>query len=481
MTQNSLTPVEKTAPDITIARTLSAADKARDPYFHVPFEVPEGATRIAIELRYPKSEVSVIDLGLGDSELAPFPSEGGLRGWSGGARSEIFVGVDAATPGYVAGPIQAGTWQVILGLYRMPETPVPVEIDIRFSFDPRTPAAARPPAPTVRKEPGWYKGDLQCHTFHSDAKGAPEHLHATARREGLDFLAVTDHNTMTAHAAYFDAANSHELIFVPAYEFTTEFGHANVFGPAKVFDFRVRSNDDAVEMVRRIRESGALFSPNHDKPVIPFQYDVPQIDCMEVWQGHWLSGNWISLARYQERLVRGERVTAIGASDFHQPGAEPEGNPFTLARPCTYLWLEDLSVPAVLDALRAGRSFVTDAPDGPMLTISAGEAMLGGKVPPGPMSVRVETRGAVGDMVCLIDATGVVATRVIDADPFTATLDLDTPQTFVRAEIIAKASHEAIVSDLIGYLGDKRPGHSHWDDGSDHPIRRALTSPIYIG
>src|SRR5690606_41326114 len=75
--------------------------------------------------------------------------------------------------------------------------------------------------------PIWYEGDLQCHTFHSDGQGSPEQLHATARREGLDFLAVTEHNTLTSHPAYFAGASSQDLIFIPAYEFTRSEEHTS--------------------------------------------------------------------------------------------------------------------------------------------------------------------------------------------------------------------------------------------------------------
>ena len=455
------------------------ADKAQSPYQLVPFEVPEGTTRLEVRYGYTQSESCVIDLGVGDPSLTDFPSEQGLRGWSGGARDWFFIGLDAATPGYEAGPIPAGTWHVILGLYRVPPEGVSVEIEVRFSGDARTLRTTHP-APYVRRVgAGWYRGDLQAHTFHSDAKGAPEYLHATARREGLDFLAVTDHNTTTQQAAYFDAASSPELVFVPAYEFTTEFGHANVFGATRVFDFRVRNGDDVVGMIERIRASGALFSVNHDKPTIPWQYPVPEIDCMEVWQAPWLAGNHISLAKYQARLAEGRRITAIGGSDFHQPAVEPPGNLLTLARPCTFLWIEELSVPAILEALRKGRSFVTESPDGPGLVMRHGEAGHGEEVA-WDGAVEVTATGAAGDRLELWDATGSVAVREIDSDDWSSRIEIADPQGFVRAEIVAKASRRRIVEEMLAFLGDRIHGHVEYDDAVDHPVRRALTSPIYL-
>jgi hypothetical protein len=65
-----------------------------------------------------------------------------------------------------------------------------------------------------------YKGDLHCHTFHSDADGSPETLHAQERQAGLDFLAVADHNTITQRQ-YFYPASSPDLVFVRGIEVST--------------------------------------------------------------------------------------------------------------------------------------------------------------------------------------------------------------------------------------------------------------------
>ncbi|MEK1869801.1 MAG: hypothetical protein AAAB14_21080 [Ensifer adhaerens] len=42
---------------------ITRKHQAADPYFYLPFEVPEGVTRIDATLSYPKSEACIIDLG----------------------------------------------------------------------------------------------------------------------------------------------------------------------------------------------------------------------------------------------------------------------------------------------------------------------------------------------------------------------------------------------------------------------------------
>src|SRR5690606_3908502 len=121
----------------TITTRIRRADQARNPYFYIPFAVPAGTTRIDVTLAYAKAEDCIIDLGAFDPRDAGYPTTDGFRGWSGGARERFFIATDDATPGYVHGPIEAGEWNVILGLYKVPENGVEVSVDIALDAAPR--------------------------------------------------------------------------------------------------------------------------------------------------------------------------------------------------------------------------------------------------------------------------------------------------------------------------------------------------------
>lgn len=460
---------------------LTPADQARDPYYYIPFDVPEGTTRIDVRMAYPHADDCVVDLGCFDSRMTDYPAPpASFRGWSGGARDRFFIATDDATPGYVHGPIPAGRWQVILGLYKIP--PQGADVQVSIGLDAAARALAPPPARTfpVRKGPGWYKGDLHCHTFHSDARGAPEVLHAAATQAGLDFLAVADHNT-TTQRRYFHPQSSPDLVFVRGMEVTTAVGHANVYGVDDWIDFRMRRPSDAHVLERLVHERGGLLSVNHDKPTIPWDYELPRIDCMEVWQSTWLAWNWVSLGRYQQRLAAGLRISAIGGSDFHQPEAlQPEG-PLVLARPTTVLWLEALSEDNVLAAMKAGRGYVTESPSGPHLEITLNGQPMGSTVRR-PITADAVVRGARGDTLAWIDAGGVFAEREIDADDWRCDFGLiDSPARFVRAEIVARASRERLVQEFRAEFPD---GTLPWGltdhDLATQPIRRAISNPIYV-
>ncbi|OCP02704.1 MULTISPECIES: CehA/McbA family metallohydrolase [unclassified Ensifer] len=461
----------------TFTVRISRKDQAENPYFYVPFDVPEGVTRIDVTLSYPKSEQCIIDLGVLDPRAIDYPTDQGFRGWSGGARDRFFVATDDATPGYIHGEIRFGRWKVMLGLYKIPEGGVEALVTVDYDRSPREVAPQPARQFPVRMGAGWYRGDLHCHTFHSDAAGSPELLHAAARQAGLDFLAVADHNTITQRR-YFHPHSSAELVFVRATEITTAVGHANVFGVDDWIDFRMTKPEHAHTLARLVHERGGLLSINHDKPTIPWDYDLPEIDCMEVWQSHWLAWNWVSLERYQQRLASGLKISAIGGSDFHQPARlMPEG-PLVLARPTTVLYMEELSEEATLGAMRAGRGYVTEGPTGPHLELTANGAPMGATIT-GPVTAEALVRGAKGDTLVWLDASGIVGEQTIEADDWTGRY-AGSPTLFLRAEIVAVENRKVIIETFREALpGKALPWQLSENDLSSRIIRRAISNPAY--
>lgn len=461
-------------------RHITRADQAENPYFYIPVEVPAGTTRIDVSLAYPKADDCIIDLGMFDPRMTAFPTREGFRGWSGGARDSFFIATDDATPGYVHGTIQPGTWHVILGLYKVPEAGCDVSVEVALDAAPRALVPQPERSFPVRPGAGWYRGDLHCHTFHSDARGAPELLHASAQQAGLDFLAVADHNTITQRR-YFHPASSPDLVFVRGMEITTAIGHANVFGLDDWVDFRMTRPSDPHRIAAVVHARGGLLSINHDKPTIPWDHELPQIDCMEVWQSHWLAWNWVSLDRYQQRLAHGLRISAIGGSDYHQPAQVESEGPFGLARPTTVLWLEELSEDAVLEAMREGRGFITESPTGPHLSLTLDGAPMGASIAPtGAMKARISVKGAVGDKVVLLDASGPLIEIPINAEAFEAEHRFTTLDKFLRAEVVAVANRDALVQEFRTACNGALP----WDLSDEiiaaQPLRRALSNPIYV-
>lgn len=94
---------------ITHTGTFSLDERIASPWHYLPVEVPAGTAALRVTLSYPRDSGAVLDLGC----FAP----SGFCGWSGGARDSFVVSELGATPGYLAGPVTPGLWQVVIGLH----------------------------------------------------------------------------------------------------------------------------------------------------------------------------------------------------------------------------------------------------------------------------------------------------------------------------------------------------------------------------
>lgn len=88
-------------------------------FVHLPVEVPAGVREIAVSYGYDKPPVPAgtpgnsCDIGIFDERGTDLGGPG-FRGWSGGFRTEFSLARDTATPGYLPGPINPGTWHLAL-------------------------------------------------------------------------------------------------------------------------------------------------------------------------------------------------------------------------------------------------------------------------------------------------------------------------------------------------------------------------------
>jgi hypothetical protein len=388
----------------------SLPDRFASVWQYLPVDVPPGATGLRAELEFDRT-AATLDLGC----IGP----AGFRGWSGGARRSFVITKAQATPGYLPGELEPGTWQVMIGLYRMPVDGIEYRVTAEVTGagaglapEPRPgpvpPLTQRPPHRDLPAAAGhrWLAGDLHTHTVHSDGAMTVSELARFAVGQGLDFIAITDHNTISHHAELPAAAQAHQIILVPGQEVTTIAGHASAFGDLGWIDFR-RTADSWLEATER---HGGLLSINH--PIgghvswtIPMARRPPLI---EVWHWSWLDPRWTSSLAWW--LAWDPAAIPVGGSDWHRPGSDaPPGSPTT--------WIETAAAEpeALLDGLRAGRTAISATRDGPVLLRVDGELVAAdaeGTILAGPDGPFALIRGALvrfpGAAGChrLIDVTG---------------------------------------------------------------------------
>jgi hypothetical protein len=336
-----------------------------------------------------KASGSIVDLGMFDPRGHEFLEMSGFRGWSGGKRSEATLTATEATPGYLPGPIQPGTWQVLLGLYQIAPQGCTVQVTVELDaeetqetlydvqsvqvpsrFDrQRHSSLSHTPVSDER----WYCGDLHCHTHHSDADADVETLVTVARAQGLDFVALTEHNTVSHLADLQRYDGPEDPLLIPGIEITTYRGHANVWGIRTPQEFRIRTQEELWQVRERVRAQGLLFSINHPKDGgPPWEYrSAVNADAVEGWQAPWWFGNYQSLAFWDDLLRQGKRPTLVGGSDKHQGPFHGKLSGYELGTPTTWVYARVRSEQAILEGIRAGHVCLSRNPGGVRLFYTA--------------------------------------------------------------------------------------------------------------
>lgn len=378
---------ERERPALVLRGELGGANNHT--YRSVPFTVPAGTSRITVRFSYSghDEEHTTIDLGV----LGPdgFRGQDGFRGWTGGSKQLFTVSATDATPSFLPGPIRPGRWALLLGIPNIrahSHARYRAEIWFNRAEDPAwEPAVLNPP---LRRGTRWYRGDLHMHTAHSDGSCAsqsgqrvPCPLFLTVEEavdRGLDFIALSDHNAISQAndirelQGYFD-----RLLLMPARELTTFQGHANLFGTTAPVDFRVGSAGvpDWNALLRRAGPLHGLVSINH--PVRPNDetcmgcgwtpkgtVDLHGVQAVEVVNGLDALRPDSGIPFWERLLDQGHRLTGIGGSDNHDAAWKlpplPAGLPpsIPIGTPTTVVHAQELSMPAILAAIRAGHVFI---------------------------------------------------------------------------------------------------------------------------
>ena len=430
------------APNITLTGRFDPADELT--YRHIPFSLPGGIRQLHLHVSYNARIGSsptlrggnTLDIGLFDQRGSESGSPG-FRGWSGSEKTEITIDRDWATPPYRSGTPQPGEWLLLLGAYKVAPEGLDYEADIWFDpgFEPEQPdpaaALAMSPEPrTPALEPGWVRGDLHCHSVHSDGDSTPDALLEMARSLGFDFLGITDHNAPPSAGRVPDDGP----LLIPGTEVTTYHGHWNVWGGSRWYDFREPTRDAMAREMAIARQTAGLVSVNHPRPLGPdWEYgtDLP-FQAVEVWNGPWLYLNAISMVVWEDLLQAGRRVAAVGGSDTHKlKGTDTEFLPRPkLGEPTVWVQIEGaLTVDAILEGLRLGRSFLSVSPNGPQLilqTDTSGE-------------LRIRAGGAHGDTLMVIAGGAVLESHVIDRDDWSIGVRFPPTAPYARAQIVDRA------------------------------------------
>jgi hypothetical protein len=412
---------------------------------HIPiaFDVPNGVTRLSgrFTATPQRAEGALFDHLVSLSLFGPNGPRGARHN---NPVMDFSIDAGAATPGYVASAIEPGRWTVFMDTFRV-LGPDPVRWQLDIDFDRAAVQVTPKPVPyrPVSRGPAWYRGDLHAHSWHSDASWDIPDLVVWARANRLDFVTLTDHNTVSGHDEVLTLGGD-DLLTMGGVELTTHHGHALSLGHRDWQEWRTGPLTGlAMPMIAQdVMSKGNLFVIAH--PMAPGDPGCTgcrweHADMMpgparivEIWNGGpWSDYNEDGLALYRRWLAKGHRLMATAGSDIHGP----EG--YGTATGFNNVLAEDRTEAAILAAIRAGRNYLSS---GPTLILTAkgatGDALLmGAEVARAGRAEVHWTGGGVPLTLRFVGPEGIVLEQALAAGVSGQTALADLPETFVMAEL----------------------------------------------
>jgi hypothetical protein len=438
-------------------------------YFEIPFTVPAGTAELQLAHR-PLDDSDVLDWGL----LEP---GGGFRGYGGGNLEDAVVGAAAASRSYLPGPIAAGEWALYVGKARVQSAAPGYHVEITFrptaALEPASDRAPYVEAAPLEDGARYYAGDFHVHSEDSgDARPSLDEIATFARGRGLDFVVLTEHNTI-AHVDRLGAAQARHpsLLLVPGLELTTYAGHAGGFGVTRWVDHRIGHGDVTLAgALAAFAAQGSLVTLNHPTLALgdlcigcAWELGVPapgSIHGVEIASGGWAqAGRYFALdaiALWESLLDAGHHLAAIGGSDDHQAG-QGAGSP--IGDPTTCVFAEALSVAALRAGILASRTVVKlQGPGDPMIALDTFPARTGDTVFADETTLRATVTGGLGARFRFVqNGRGVAPSEVITADPQTFELVRAVPAASdaplrVRGEVLVDDEGELVPRTLSSYV-----------------------------
>ena len=157
-------------------------------------------------------------------------------------------------------------------------------------------------------------------------------------------------------------------------------------------------------------------------------------DCVEVWNTIQHSDNIKNMNWWHNQLLQGNHIAAVGGSDFHKD----IGPLKLLANPTTIVHTTAKTEEAVLQALREGRSVVTNKPGTSMIYLTVGDANVGDTVSyaPGLTGKVAVTKLKKGHTIKVFNNNDVILEHTAAQNSDRVELDFEIRQPgFIRAEI----------------------------------------------
>lgn len=383
-----------------------------------------------------------------------------------GQGSTAVLGEAGSDAGMLDGAMAPGTWELCLEVHQI-LTPVEYALTVEFRDEPSDTAAGGPtlrPGDSPRASPSerrgeaaesgeWLVGELHVHSEHSDGKQAVGDVAQALRDAGVDFFALTDHNTTSGLR---DLPPG--MLALPGLELTTFYGHATCLGITEVVPWyegsRVRTFG---EMAAQVHASGGLVVVAHPfSPPNPLcagcRWEYPEFswsdpDLLEIWNGdqdEHAPINTPALRLWDELLGTGRRIVAVAGSDLHDvEHLRTKRYARTLVR------AEARSTAAILQALRAGRAVVTAGPVVDLVASAGDHTWAIGETAVVRRGQRLTVRGAVDQAPQAAEPALVIGGRhLAQGLAFEYGFEVEGP-TWIRMDVTVHGTAAAVTNPIF--------------------------------
>lgn len=314
----------------------------------------------------------------------------------------IHVGKEGSTPGVLNREMQSGMWTITISCHCIISEKCHIQLAVHgIQSNAHSKRWFNKPFEQVEKMTvknsleenvtsskqntyDWKKSEIHSHTNHSDGSQSIEELVNKARELDISYLAVTDHNTMSATENIAELEKAYGVRLIRGIEWTTFYGHMLTLG----YDHLTAINWSRVgpnsieESIKEVKKEGAIVGIAHPYQIgSPFctgcywEYDMSDLnhyDFLEVWNGedpHRSKINKLAFDKWTELLNHGAKIGATYGRDWHQTET-------TKQVAALYLYLpEQATLYDIKRAIKNGHSYISM---GPRINMYANEHCISG-------------------------------------------------------------------------------------------------------
>ena len=206
----------------------------------------------------------------------------------------------------------------------------------------------------------FYKANFHCHTTESDGKLSPLSVAEFYQRAGYDILSITDHRTVTE-------INSNQILLIPGieidYSLPGQWVHIIGLGMKRTISAlwnRFGTPQEGIDLIRSLGGIAVLAHPAWSLNTPDFMSSLTGLSGVEIWNS--VSTLPLNADRADSSSLldvtwaSGGELIPVFANDDSHPYKSEAGVAATMVQ------AEELSFPAVMNALKGGRFYGTTGP-----------------------------------------------------------------------------------------------------------------------